>query len=68
MKAPTPLMATDSEFAKLTDFLMPYLHRVLAAVFLLIGISASAIVFFYPLEIETRESTVAPCPSVEGWN
>ena len=31
---------------------------ILAVVFLVAGLSASAVAFFYPLEIETRESTV----------
>lgn len=56
---PISLMPTTaSGFKNMTDCLVPRAYRLLATVFLLIGISTSAIVFFYPLEIETRESTV----------
>jgi hypothetical protein len=42
----------------LADRYVHPVYRILAAVFLIVAISTSALAFFYPLEIETRESTV----------
>jgi hypothetical protein len=46
-------------FLKLSGaFISRYGLRILTPILLTINLSATAIVFFYPLEIETRESTV----------
>jgi len=42
----------------ITPFSSRFAFTLLTATFALISLSVSAIVFFYPLEIETRESTV----------